>query len=92
MKTASLWRVLDAQLLSPEPDVDVMTVTVSGGGKNYTVAISGHKGMLSTEFVPALQAATAALILAAGGDPSVVGAQERDSDNDTFNTGNQRAN
>jgi len=90
--TKSLWRVLDTRLIETDPDVDVIAVTVEGDGKVYTAVVSGHKGMNSNEFITALRAATAGLLQAVGADMSVVGAQEGNSEDKTFDTGTQRAN
>lgn len=90
--TVSLWRVLSSEYYTDDPEHDVMALTVAASGHNYAVAISGPKGMRSIEFIPALQAACAALLMAVGEDPSIVGAKYHDPDDETFDTGNQRAN
>jgi hypothetical protein len=60
------------------------------------VAVSGHKGMLSTEFIPALRCACAAMLIATGESPHIVGANTLADDqlDDLFNfdAGDQRAN
>jgi hypothetical protein len=90
--TVSIWRVLSATFITEDPQVDVMALTVAGNGREYGVAISGHKGMQSTDFIPALRAACAGLLVAVGVDPGIVGAAEHDPENAIFDTGSQRAN
>jgi hypothetical protein len=88
--TSTLWQLLDAFWIETDPDVDVIAVAVKGGGQQYVVTCAGPKGMKSNEFVPAMRAAVAGLIRAAGGDMTAVGA--RPAEDPTFDTGDQRAN
>jgi hypothetical protein len=83
--TRVLWRLLDANWIDTDPDVSVITVVMQSNGKEYVVACSGPKGMLSDEFVPAITAAGHALNAASGGNISVV-----DPTADRFDTGTQR--
>ena len=89
VKTSTIWRCLESRWVDTDPDCDCITLTMQANGRSFAVVVSGPKRMKSDEFVPALQAAAAAIIMACGGDPSVVGASNAD---DTFDTGNQRAN
>lgn len=88
--TATLWRCLDAQWIDTDPECDVIALTMRADGKDFNVACAGPKGMRSTDFIPAVRAAAAALIAAVGGDLAMVGASTP-TDN-TFDTGDQRAN
>ena len=91
VKTRTLWRCSDASWIDTEKDCDCMALTMQSGGEVFAVVVSGPKGMKSDRFVPAVQAAAAALVAACGGDPSVVGACAADQ-LDMFDTGDQRAN
>lgn len=92
VKTITRWRIADAQFITTDPEVDTMSLTVEGAGKTYAIAIAGPKSMRSNDFIPALQAACASLLVAVGVSPTLVGCVEPGSDDDTFNTGEQRAN
>jgi len=92
MSNSTLWRVIDAELLKLDPDIDTFSMSLQSEGTFYAVALSGPKGMGSTEYITLLRAAAAAIIRTVGGDMSTVGAQERDDSDPTFDTGSQRAN
>ena len=88
VKTATLWSVTGADWIDNEKDVDSITVSLRANNEDYAVACTGPKGMMSDQFISALRAAAAALVVANGGDASIVGAEQID----LFNTGDQRAN
>jgi hypothetical protein len=90
--SSTLWRVVAAELLTFDPEMDTLSMTLQSEGKLYAVACSGPKGAGVEEFTTALRAAAAAIIRSAGGDMSSVGAKERDDSDPTFDTGDQRAN
>jgi hypothetical protein len=92
MSDSTLWRVIDAELLTLDPELDTLSMSLQSEGKVYAVACTGPKGMGASEFTTTLRAAAAAIIRSAGGDMSSVGAQERDDSDPTFDTGDQRAN
>ena len=84
-KTRTIWRLLDAQFVDADPDCDVVALTMQvEGGDTYAVVISGPKGMKSTGFIPAVRAASEALLAATGGAITVA------ADGDLFDTGDQR--
>jgi hypothetical protein len=89
VKTSTIWHCVESRWVDTDPDCDCIALTMQANGRSFAVVVSGPKRMKSDEFIPALQAAAAAMIMACGGDPSVVGASNVD---DTFDTGNQRAN
>jgi hypothetical protein len=91
VKTSTLWRCAEARWVDTDPSCDCLALTMLGAGTTFAVVISGPKGMTSNDFIPAVQAAAAALIITCGGDPSVVGASTSQND-PTFDTGSQRAN
>jgi hypothetical protein len=75
-----LWRIADCSWLDKEPEVDTILVTVVNGrtGEPYGVTCTGPKGMKSDQFVTAIRAALAGLMLASGGDMSEIGARPLD--------------
>ena len=87
--TFAIWQPLECFWIDKDPEVDVIVVTVKGGGQEYVITCAGHKGMTPREFIDALRAATAVLIRAAGADTNVVGATSPDAAQ--FDTGDQRA-
>lgn len=87
--THTQWSVAAAEMRTDEKDFDTVAVSLLGLGASYAVACSGPKGMDPTQFITALRAATAALICAAGGDMSAVGATA--ADEVAMDTGDQRA-
>jgi NAD(P)H-dependent flavin oxidoreductase YrpB (nitropropane dioxygenase family) len=89
VKTSSVWQLLDAHWVDVDPDADVIVVAVKGGGHEYVVTCAGPNNMTTNDFIPAMRAAVAGLIRAAGGDMSAVGA--RTTTDPTFDTGDQRA-
>jgi hypothetical protein len=89
--TKSLWRVLGAEWDDSRDDVDVIAVSIEGpGGNAYAVSCAGFKGMGSNDFITAIRAVAAALLLHVGGDMSVVGGEP--ANDPTFDTGDQRPN
>lgn len=87
-KTSTLWKIVSCDWVDKDPDLDVIAISVKGPGGLYAVVCSGHKGMKSDEFITAIRAAAAGLIVAGGGDLSVVGAATLEDSK--FDTGNQR--
>lgn len=86
--TKSLWHITGSTWIDTDPEMDVIALTVSGNGKDYAVSCAGPKGMKSNEFITAMRAAAAALIMVGGGDLTQVGAET--AEDSTFDTGNQR--
>jgi hypothetical protein len=91
VKTTTVWRCLDARWIDNDPECDVIALVMQAAGAEFGVVCSGPKGMKSNDFIPAVHAALAALIGAAGGDIEQVGARDA-SQGDLFDTGGQRAN
>jgi hypothetical protein len=85
----TLWHITSASYIDTDPELDVMAVTVTGLGREYAVCVSGHKHLNANEIISALRAAAAGMIVACGGDLSVVGCST--TDDAKFDTGNQRA-
>jgi hypothetical protein len=87
-ETKSLWRVTGAEWIDEDPQIDVIAVTVASlNGDQYAVTCAGPKGMLPSQFIAAMRAAVAILILKVGGDLSLVGAETA---GDLFDTGDQK--
>jgi hypothetical protein len=87
VKTRTMWRLLNAQWVDNDPVCDCIALTLQSAGKEYVVVCSGPKDMKPNEFIPAIRAASAALLAVTGGKlTDVVG------DDSTFDTGDQRAN
>jgi len=87
--TKSLWKPLDLRLIDTDPEVDVFAISIQGNGTIYAMTVAGPKGLGLREATDALRASCAFLILAGGGDMSVVGCSNPTED-PTFDTGNQR--
>jgi hypothetical protein len=88
--TMMIWHITGSEFIDADPEVDVVALSVSDGTRDYAVSVCGRKGMKSNEFINALRAAVAGLLIATGADPKAVGCESLEDP--IFNTGNQRAN
>lgn len=88
MITKTMWRITGSVWVDTDPELDVIALTVSGRGKEFAVTCAGPKGMEADEFITAIRAAAAGMLLAVGGDMSQVGAESVEES--AFDTGDQR--